>query len=430
MALAVGAGAVLAQPGYAEEPRAVAAKERELIERTSVFAAGKAAPLATPVGITLKQVRLGPINVSVGMTPALPTLRLVFADSENRTTYVSDKDEPGKSNCTGECEALWPPVIAQEGAKPVGDWSLVKRPDGRNQWAFRGKPFYTFAKEGPPSSFALANGHGVGGTWHILEIRPDQWLALIDGLTITEVPTARGLALTTAASKPLYMFNGKANPKNKEVDREWTPLVAPQLAIPMGGFTVVERKDGVYQWALGGKPLYTYAGDLEMGDSNGRDIDPRFEIAMVLNYFTPKEVSVMPHQRLGGLWVTSSGGQVLYARDRAYANFEGGHNARGGNKGNPVTGQSVGLSGCDTECEKIWHPLHAPADAQTQGYWSVVARPDGTKQWAYQGYPLYSFSREKPGEITGNDIFNLAVNDSTTKIVTKDLGLYWRTTSP
>jgi predicted lipoprotein with Yx(FWY)xxD motif len=44
----------------------------------------------------------------------------------------------------------------------------VTRADGSLQWAFAGKPVYTFAKdaEGVPS------GDGMGGAWHLLPTTP------------------------------------------------------------------------------------------------------------------------------------------------------------------------------------------------------------------------------------------------------------------
>jgi predicted lipoprotein with Yx(FWY)xxD motif len=344
--------------------------------------------------------------------------------------YTYDKDEPGKSNCVDECAKVWPPVLAADNAKPTGEWSIVTRADGSRQWAFRGKPFYTYTKEAPTSmgmgmgmASGTANGHDVDGVWHIFEVRPEWWLKLPTGLNVTEVPTVPGMALSNAANRPLYTFSGKTGTAGS-LPPVWSPVRAPQVAIPVGEFSVVAREDGVYQWALNGKLLFTYAGDVEIGDTNGKSLDPRLELAMVMRYFMPNEVAVSGDQHRGGILVTADTGQVLYARDRAYANMEGGHHARGGNRGNPMTGRSIGLTGCDAECEKTWRPLKAPADAQASGHWSVLARADGAKQWAYQGYALYTYSKEKPGQITGDDMFDLAVNDDVKVLVASNLGLY------
>src|SRR6516164_8622481 len=51
----------------------------------------------------------------------------VFRSDASLPLYTFDKDAPGRSNCVGPCEAVWPPLIASAGSKPVGEWTLVKR---------------------------------------------------------------------------------------------------------------------------------------------------------------------------------------------------------------------------------------------------------------------------------------------------------------
>ena len=406
------------------------------------FAASAAAPAAsdalraTPAGITLKSVRVGQgVNVP-GQSSNQPRLRLVFANTDTRTLYTHDKDEPGKSNCIDECATTWPPAQVIDGAQPVGEWSVVARPDGTKQWAFRGRPLYSYSKDVAPAEGSMmammggggSSGHGVDGVWNIFEVQPADWLPLPTGLTVMEVLTAPGHIISNLKGRPLYTFNAKAG--GKPLGKEWVPVEAPQLAIPVGDFTVVAREDGIYQWALKGKPLFTFTGDAEIGDSNGKGVDSRVDMAWVMRYYMPAEVGILRNQRRGGVLTEAATGQVLYARDRAYANMEGGHNARGSGRGNPNTGRSIGTTSCDAACEQNWHPLKAASTAQPSGYWSVFTRADGSKQWAYQGYALYTYTKEKPGQITGYDIFDLTVNDNTKDLSAKNLGFYWRPTSP
>jgi predicted lipoprotein with Yx(FWY)xxD motif len=394
------------------------------------------APLATPLGITLKTVRIGQgVNVP-GQSSNQPRQRLIFSDANSQPLYISNKDEPGKSNCVDQCAATWPPALVSAGAQPVGEWTQVARADGSKQWAFRGHPLYTYTKDAAPAGGGAMGMFGGGGSpqghdvegHQIWELQPETWMQLPAGLTVEEVQTAPGQALANAKGRPLYMFDTKA--ADKTTSKDWLPVEAPQVALPVGDFTVVARGDGIYQWAYQGRPLFTYRGDIELGDSNGKEVDPRFELALVMRYYMPPDVAIQRDQRRGGVLVAAKTGHALYARDRAYANMEGGHNARGGNRGNPSTGKSIGLTGCDAACEQTWQPLVAPADAQPSGHWSVFTRADGSKQWAYQGYALYSYLKEKPGQVTGFDIYDLAVNDSTKQLVASNLGLYWRVTSP
>lgn len=72
-----------------------------------------------------------------------------------------------------------------------------------------------------------------------------------------------------------------------------------------------------------------------------------------------------------------------------------------------------GTSNCIEECAIAWPPMPAPEDVQPGGDWSVVERPDGLKQLAYQGKPLYRNSvDERPGDTYGEGVraqWNLAL---------------------
>jgi predicted lipoprotein with Yx(FWY)xxD motif len=50
-------------------------------------------------------------------------------------------------------------------AAPTGDWSVIRRGDGTPQWAYKGRPLYTFIKD---TKAGDTNGDGVGGHWHVV----------------------------------------------------------------------------------------------------------------------------------------------------------------------------------------------------------------------------------------------------------------------
>ena len=84
----------------------------------------------------------------------------------NLALYTFDKDTAGASNCNGECSYAWPPVTAPLNAKPIGDWTLVRRTDTRDQWAYKGKPVYVRFHD----SIERPTGEGAeGGLWHVLK---------------------------------------------------------------------------------------------------------------------------------------------------------------------------------------------------------------------------------------------------------------------
>jgi predicted lipoprotein with Yx(FWY)xxD motif len=53
-------------------------------------------------------------------------------------------------------------------------------------------------------------------------------------------------------------------------------------------------------------------------------------------------------------------------------------------------------------CVDLWPPAYATADDKPVGKWSIVDRPDGKKQWAYDGFALYKSVLDKqPGDVLG-----------------------------
>jgi predicted lipoprotein with Yx(FWY)xxD motif len=70
--------------------------------------------------------------------------------------------------------------------------------------------------------------------------------------------------------------------------------------------------------------------------------------------------------------------------------------------------EANGMVECaSSECTAIWKPVTAsggnprgPSDLQ--GELGTVKRPDGDTQVTFDGKPLYSFTQEGPGEVTGD----------------------------
>jgi predicted lipoprotein with Yx(FWY)xxD motif len=284
------------------------------------------------------------------------------------------------------------------------------------------------------------------GAWHVAFADLGDGMALPDGISVNEVAEAGGQALVDSRGILLYAFDGDPNRDRPNCGASpcpgrFVPLESGMLATSVGDFTVINRDDGTPQWAYRGRVLYTYEGDVDLGDANGRTLDPHFQVAMIGKYFIPSGVSIRLDQRRGGLLVNAEG-KTLYAREKLYFDGTGGHYARGGVRGLPPVGIEMGVKACDdAECVKTWQPLKAPADAQPSGYWTLVSRSDGSKQWAYQGYALYSFAGDKnPGDTNGNDTFDLRVRDrndmkvasGTTAVQVLDMGFgeYWRLSAP
>jgi predicted lipoprotein with Yx(FWY)xxD motif len=61
---------------------------------------------------------------------------------------------------------------------------------------------------------------------------------------------------------------------------------------------------------------------------------------------------------------------------------------------------------CTGACNSFWQPLTAsggsPKGSSVAGKLGVVSRPDGGKQVTYKGTPLYTFTQDNAGEVTGD----------------------------
>lgn len=163
----------------------------------------------------------------------------------------------------------------------------------------------------------------------------------------------------------------------------------------VGPWTVVNRADGLKQWAYNGKPLYTSIKDFAPGDANGigfgqdvvtaeiyGDAGPVFAPTVL-----PPEVRI---QRIGVVAqvLATNQGRTLYTYDL----------------------DTNGKSACEDRCALTWRPLLASMTAAQSGGWSVVVRADKSRQWAFKGKPLYTYADDRdPGDYGGNGRANWKV---------------------
>jgi len=295
---------------------------------------------------------------------------------------------------------------------------------------------------------------------------PDGWkpallfpytdIQLPPGFVVQEVPDALGLVLVDDAGRTLYAFDGDPTRDNvacsaRPCDSKWVPLAAPGVAHPLDDFAFVDRNDGVRQWTYKGKGLYTYAGDLMPGAANGIGADKHWFVAEVVRYYVPPSVTVVKTAALGNTFATAKG-MTLYRRDGWLNQSGGGHSFVRGQPLRPAVGRDIGtnprcndMEHFDTtleaqggnDCYKVWHPFLAPANAQPSGFWDIAVRDDGTKQWVYQGYALWTYDVDKkPGDLNGNDIFDWVISedpDVPAEVGTQVDGvasLFWALTPP
>jgi predicted lipoprotein with Yx(FWY)xxD motif len=413
----------------------------------------------TPAGITLVEV------VLEGGTsqPVLQWVRI--GDADGRTLLAYDQDTASTSQCLDACAQEFRPLAAARDARVFGDWSLVRRADGSRQWAYQGHPLYTWAKEQEPGKVSenVAEAQHPGQSiryrrvkaapllpphgWQVVHFNPSASLALPDGIDARLVSSAQAVALVDVSGLTLYSFDGDVRHDGQQCaasscNVQWMPLPAPEIAVGTGEFSIVTRGDGARQWAYKGRPLYTYKGDKLPGDVYGDGVDRRWTVAKVTANFSPPHVAIRSLDGYGD--VVAFDGGTLYG-GYPFEKRWGGRNLRDTFLHNAYyKGKQLGGGACvDATCLKAWHPLQAPADAQSDGFWEPIKRPDGTRQWAYKGYALYTFAGDKtPGEHTGQAVYAFEkVEGSETELqqaffiqsisqAPGGVGIYWNIAKP
>lgn len=290
-------------------------------------------------------------------------------------TYLRDREQPGTSACIDACAEIWPPVLVSDDATPVGDWTTVTRQTGEKQWAYKNKPVYTFIEDTHPDAMV---GIRTTGTWNAV-------VDLIDTPpSISILGTVVGQMLVTLDGMTIYAPKDTGMACDQACTRQWRPIEAPWLANPIGKqWRIAQREDGLAQWTYADRPLYTYAGDFKAGDTNGVDASPDWEIV------TLKTAPAIPE------WVTfqeTDLGPAFANKDRMTVYHL---------VSNP---DKVARETCDTSCiEENWTPTLVEPGVKPMGNWTILEHTDGSRQWKYLGYPVYTHKHDKlPGDINGD----------------------------
>ena len=84
--------------------------------------------------------------------------------------------------------------------------------------------------------------------------------------------TPKGKTFVDDKGMTLYTFDKDTAGKsacNGQCAVNWPPALAGDGARATGDWSVVNRDDGLKQWAYKGKPLYAFAKDTKAGDKTG-----------------------------------------------------------------------------------------------------------------------------------------------------------------
>ncbi|MBN1963330.1 MAG: hypothetical protein JW910_01705 [Anaerolineae bacterium] len=307
-----------------------------------------------------------------------------LVDANGMTLYMFTNDAPGVSNCTGDCELNWPPLLMDETGQPTleagvpGTLGIITREDGSGQVAYNGMPLYYWVNDAAPGD---ATGQGVRDVWFVVA-PPDVSLGGNDEL---------GDFLVGANGMTLYLFtNDEMGVSNCYDDcaLNWPPLLvdsADALTTQpglIGEFGTTERTDGTLQVTYDGMPLYFWVNDAAPGDATGQGVRDVWYIVK------PPTVNVGGNEELGPFLIGPNGMTLyLYTEDEA------------------------DVTNCYDNCAIAWPPLLV-AEGETptagegvMGELGVITRDDGGFQVTIDGIPLYYWINDVvPGDATGQNV--------------------------
>jgi predicted lipoprotein with Yx(FWY)xxD motif len=242
-----------------------------------------------------------PLNPPLEVPPELavqPTRTgHMVVDHKGYSVFSSDADEPGKSNCTGQCLDDWAPVLAPPTKQVWGEWSVIERSPGVQQWALRGKALYTDRHAERIHAYV---GDDVPG-WHNVFMQR----ALPPPAEFTVQDSRIGQVLADANGKTIYLYQctddakdqqscdypdapqvyrlaicGKFDPKICQETFPYVPAKAgakadsslwtTMMIDPNTGHRAEAGQSGaILVWAYRERPVFTYGGDKKPGDADG-----------------------------------------------------------------------------------------------------------------------------------------------------------------
>jgi len=312
------------------------------------------------------------------------------------------------------CAQKYPPFLADADAKPIGDFTIHKRPDGSRQWAYRGLAMYTSSRDRKPGDRNAAGANNFRGGIRLATMA----MTLPTGLKFAR--RADGLVVaTTENDRPVYTpRQGSRVLLATAGGEEFKFIAAPAIASVDGDWSIVQAGAGLKQYAFRGKPLYRAPAGVSDAEIIAAGWEP-----VVVHEAPPRPDAIGVGMTLLGEVYTDKKGMTLYS----YNCTAGGRQGRVGvscdDVGDPAAWM-VAVCGDGKECARRWRPYIASAKARPQGDFSIVditypmftdmrgtlypANAPSVKAWAYRGKPLYTYYEdERPGHMWGDNVGGL-----------------------
>lgn len=238
-----------------------------------------------------------PANVPPGFVVETNAMGRMLLTTGRMSVYAFDKDTAKASACTGQCEAIFPPMLAPASAAPKGEWSTVERAPGVKQWAFRGQPLYRYAPDIERMSMTGSDVPGWSNVYTVKAPPPPAGFQFVETDAGTVIADSRGMTVYTYvcaddAMDQLLCDHPKTTQAYRiaicgggdqaECLRQFPPVLAPvgaksgsqawgtmYLDPKTGHEAAPGDKDALHVWTFRDRPIYTYAGDEFVGDTDG-----------------------------------------------------------------------------------------------------------------------------------------------------------------
>lgn len=355
----------------------------------------------------VRQLRNGPVGERKGQPSCDKTIYTV--NSGLMSPYPPGLELPELA-ARRSCLDLWPPVVADSGAKPGGKWTIVERKDGFRQWAYDGYALYTSVLDEKPGQ---VNGGHSQGAGEVGVRRPVEAPSMVPPQFRVET-LLTGRILQTKSNYSVYASTRDGPDKSNCTDaclQEWEPIQSPAYAQARGEFGIIERSPGILQWTFRRQPLYTHIGE-PLAKMYGSDEPGWYD---VYTQYTPKPPADFTAQESPtGLVLADRSGKTVYmyncaddALDQQACDHPdspqvyrftvcGGGDAKRCLERFPYVQVSNGTTSDSLLWTAVWiDPL--------TGKWASPGQSGALHVWAYRGRPIYTHYRDRaPGDMTAD----------------------------
>lgn len=355
----------------------------------------------------VRQLRNGPVGERKGQPSCDKTVYTVNAGL--MSPYPPGFELPELAT-RRSCLDLWPPVVAEQDAKPVGKWTIVDRKDGFRQWAYDGYALYTSVLDQKPGQ---VNGGHSQGAGEVGVRRPVEAPSMVPPQFRVET-VLTGRILQTKSNYSVYASTLDGPDKSNCTGaclQEWEPIQAPAYAQTRGEFGTIERSPGIRQWTFRRQPLYTHIGE-PFAKMYGSDVPGWYNVYTQYAPKPPADFTVQESPT--GLVLADRNGKTIYmyncaddALDQQACDHPdspqvyrftvcGGGDAKRCVERFPYVQVSNGTTSDSLLWTAVWiDPL--------TGKWADSGQAGALHVWAYRGRPVYTHYRDRaPGDMTAD----------------------------